>query len=377
MGEQEEKSVKIFEYIPELDAFKTAKEYECIARVLNLGEWNSVVWMGRLFALDNDYGEHWFDNDDEREELAKKVAQKSNLPPFCKDYTEIMARWYDLVDNVLKKEYGVNSHEQLLIIKPSRFKKNHACHSQEQRKRFWTDALESLHLSLETAFEEAIDAYEFDKEMHDKDSNSPFKEMNIERRIKKIRDKFSQEEAKLSKQMIRIFDYHQGIDAFTVTEEYEQLALTLKLYEDGRGKTRQGNPVRWIGRLFTMDRDYGKLWCENWQDREFIQDDLETDDEEFDEEKLRGYYTVNPDRFCDGDDGPCHLSAQRKRFWTDVLKSLHLSLDTLFDEARTKYLRELELVKKYPNELIFEGHLHGKEYFDLEKTIKGITEIYT
>jgi hypothetical protein len=125
-----------------------------------------------------------------------------------------------------------------------------------------------------------------------------------------------------------------------------------------------------------MDQDYGELWFENWQDREFIQDNLERNDEKFDDEKLRDFYTVNPDRFCDGDDGPCHTSAQRKRFWTDALKSLRLSLDTLFEEARAKYVKELELVKKYSDEFISEGYIHGEEYFDLEKAIKEITEIY-
>ena len=43
---------------------------------------------------------------------------------------------------------------------------------------------------------------------------------------------------------------------------------------------------------------------------------------------------VVPFRFSDGRDGPCHAPEMRKRFWTDVLKSLELSLDLLFDEAR-------------------------------------------
>lgn len=378
MGEPENKSVKIFDYIPELDAFKATKEYECIARVLNLCEWSPVVWIGRLFALDNDYGEHWFDNHDERDKLAE---EKFGLPGKEK-WKEMpgndLQASYSSAEKKLKEQYGVQTFERLYLVIPERFvqRRNRACHSQEQRKSFWADVCKSLHLRLETLFEEARDAYELDKEMHDKDSSSPFKEINIEKRIKKIKEKFRQKETKPDKQMIKIFDYNKVIDAFTATEEYKELALALKLYEDGRGEIRQGNPVKWIGRLFTRDQDYGKLWCENWQDREFIRDGMETGDQEFDEEKLREFYTVNPDRFVDGRNRPCHSSEQRKSFWTDVLKSLHLSIDTLFEEARAKYARELELVKKYSNELIFEGHLHGKEQFDLEKTIKEITEIY-
>ncbi len=385
MAEQKEKSAKIFEYIPDLDAFKATREYECIARILHLTEWNPVVWIGRYFALDNDYGEHWFDNHDERDRVVQEIIKNQPEEPmkivrelaedFGKTPKEIE---YNLADKVLKEDYSVDSHEQLLIIDPSCFisGRRRACHSPEQRKRFWTDVCKSLNLSLETIFDEARENYEAGKEFHDEYSEVPFNEINIERRIKKIKDKFSQKEAKLDKQRIWIFEYNQGIDAFTATEEYKEIAYALKLNED-RNAIYQGNPVKWIGRLFTRDQDYGELWFENWQDREFIRDDMEMDEIEFDNEKLREYYTVNPDRFCDGDDGPCHYSAQRKKFWKDVLKSLRLSLDTLFEEARAKYKRELELVKKYPHELIFEGHLHGKEPFDLEKKIEEIKAIYT
>jgi hypothetical protein len=44
---------------------------------------------------------------------------------------------------------------------------------------------------------------------------------------------------------------------------------------------------------------------------------------------------IDPERFQNGKDGPCHAPALRKRFWTDVLRSLELSYDLLADEART------------------------------------------
>ena len=44
---------------------------------------------------------------------------------------------------------------------------------------------------------------------------------------------------------------------------------------------------------------------------------------------------IDPERFQNGKDGLCHSPDVRKRFWTDVLSSLELSYDLLFDEART------------------------------------------
>jgi hypothetical protein len=43
---------------------------------------------------------------------------------------------------------------------------------------------------------------------------------------------------------------------------------------------------------------------------------------------------IDPDRFQDGVDGPCHDAEQRRRFWTDVVSSLELSFETVFAEAR-------------------------------------------
>jgi hypothetical protein len=62
-------TVRVFKYIDQLDAFVVTDEYRHLAEQLGLSEWNPVVWIGRLFTLDNDYGEHGFDNWDEREAL--------------------------------------------------------------------------------------------------------------------------------------------------------------------------------------------------------------------------------------------------------------------------------------------------------------------
>ena len=54
--------IRIFKFVEAIDAFIVTKEFADLTDRLNLTEWNHVVWLGRLFTLDEDYGEHWFDN---------------------------------------------------------------------------------------------------------------------------------------------------------------------------------------------------------------------------------------------------------------------------------------------------------------------------
>lgn len=54
--------IKIFKYIPDVGCFIVAPLYKELADKLGLTEWNEVVWIGRYFFLDDDVGEHWFDN---------------------------------------------------------------------------------------------------------------------------------------------------------------------------------------------------------------------------------------------------------------------------------------------------------------------------
>jgi hypothetical protein len=69
-------AVKIFRYIEDLDCFVVTDEYRKIADQLGLSEWNPVVWIGRLFTLDNDYGEHWFDNWTLRDQLQPEAEKR-------------------------------------------------------------------------------------------------------------------------------------------------------------------------------------------------------------------------------------------------------------------------------------------------------------
>ena len=119
--------IKVFKYIPAIDAFIVEPKFKEVADYLGLSEWSEVVWIGRYFTLDNDFGEHWFDNWDERD---KREAEAKKL--------------------------GI-AYEQILAIDPARFmdKKDGPCHSNEERKQFWTDVLMSLQLSPELIFMEA------------------------------------------------------------------------------------------------------------------------------------------------------------------------------------------------------------------------------
>lgn len=129
--------MKIFKYIDKLDCFIVNPDYKEIANKLGLNEWNEVVWIGRYFSLDNDNGEHWFDNWELRDKLKSKAAA-----------------------------LGID-YDDLLVIEPERLKNDFdgPVHTGDERKRFWTDVLKSLELSFDTIFSEAIKLNnELDKE---------------------------------------------------------------------------------------------------------------------------------------------------------------------------------------------------------------------
>jgi hypothetical protein len=125
----------------------------------------------------------------------------------------------------------------------------------------------------------------------------------------------------MSLKTITIFQYLDNLDCFVVSDGYRRIADQLGLTE--------WSPVVWIGRLFTLDNDYGEHWFDNWHLREPL--DLEAARRGLTEEEL---LIIDPERFQNGTDGPCHSPAFRKRFWTDVLRSLELSYDLLAEEAR-------------------------------------------
>lgn len=128
-------NIKIFHYLEEGDFFVEDENYSYICDLLNLEEWNRVVWIGRLFLMDNDFGEHWFDNHDLKEEK-KEVARKLGY-----------------------------RHEQIFVLDPSVFTdgKDGPCNTDAFRKQFWTDVLKSLELNLGTLIEKARQVNEYYK----------------------------------------------------------------------------------------------------------------------------------------------------------------------------------------------------------------------
>jgi hypothetical protein len=113
--------VRIFRYHPGVDAFALTAEYAALAEVLGMEGWESFAWIGRLFTLDNDVGEHWFDNWALREQRAEVAAR-----------------------------HGLDA-DTLLFIDPRRMAdgRDGPCNTDEFRTRFWTEVLSSLDLSEE------------------------------------------------------------------------------------------------------------------------------------------------------------------------------------------------------------------------------------
>jgi hypothetical protein len=147
--------IKVFDYIPELDCFVVREEFKVLMERLNLSEWTPVVWVCRLFILDNDYGEHLFDNWDEREQFGKKIKELG----LKFDENELMIVVPERFAG--KSPYCFNCNKRVeKAICPECKSELHVgadgpCHSDEQRKRFWTDVLDCLSLDLETIFVEA------------------------------------------------------------------------------------------------------------------------------------------------------------------------------------------------------------------------------
>ena len=150
--------IRVFDYLLELDAFLITPEFRAIAEGLGLTEWHEAVWIGRYLILDNDYGEHIFDNWELREERAAK-AEALGIEP---DY--------------------------LMIVDPARFQNGEdgPCHTDAERKQFWTDVFQSLHLSLDTIIAEA-------RKENERRKHSEWDEVmdDLEERVARVREGFS------------------------------------------------------------------------------------------------------------------------------------------------------------------------------------------
>ena len=135
---------------------------------------------------------------------------------------------------------------------------------------------------------------------------------------------------------IKVFDYIEDLDAFLVRLEFTALSERLGLTE--------WSPVVWIGRLFMLDNDYGEHWFDNWDEREVLEERAAV-------LGIASYdlMVVLPSRITNSDDGPCNSSEVRKAFWTDVLKSLTLSYELIFEKARHNNSQMADLVARYPD----------------------------
>src|SRR5262252_1856499 len=111
--------MRIFRYLPEIEAFQLTPEYIALAEALHMDGWEAFAWLGRLFSLDNDVGEHWLDNWDLREQRAQSAAR-----------------------------HGLDT-STLLIVNARRMAdgRDGPCNTDEFRGRFWKEVLMSLDLS--------------------------------------------------------------------------------------------------------------------------------------------------------------------------------------------------------------------------------------
>ena len=130
---------------------------------------------------------------------------------------------------------------------------------------------------------------------------------------------------------LKIFRYLEGLDCFVVSDEYRKIADQLGLSE--------WHPAVWIGRLFTLDNDYGEHWFDNWDLRDRLKPEAEKRGIAYED-----LMVIDPDRLKNDADGPCHTAELRKKFWTDVLKSLELSYDSIFAEARAENAKIREIL---------------------------------
>lgn len=102
-------------------------------------------------------------------------------------------------------------------------------------------------------------------------------------------------------QYYKVFDYIDALDCFIVNRHFKELMDCFGITE--------WNEVVWVGRYLTLDNDYGEHWFDNWDEREAIEE--EAVKLGYEQEDLM---IIKPERFADGEDGPCHNDVERKNF---------------------------------------------------------------
>jgi hypothetical protein len=116
--------------------------------------------------------------------------------------------------------------------------------------------------------------------------------------------------------MIKIFTYIPELDCFVINPEYKKIANTLNLDE-----------LTWIGKYFLLEGDTTRGWIGKTNDKILEKQAIKLEINPAD------LLSINPEIFQQGQDDSHYSILERKGFWTDVLISLELSADTIFNEA--------------------------------------------
>lgn len=147
-----EAPIKIFDYYPEIDAFLCTKEYKRLAEILGVAEWTPVCWLTRLIARDQDFGEHMFDNWDERAALRAKGIEFEF--PEGEDWdTLLIVNPFWFTESHSKCMKCMKECKRAVCIEcgsDMNVGADGPCHSDEIKKKFWTDVFKSMEISFDT-----------------------------------------------------------------------------------------------------------------------------------------------------------------------------------------------------------------------------------
>lgn len=214
--------IQIFTYISEGDYFVEHEDYQDIAPDLGLVEWNAMVWIGRLFSLDNDFGEHWMDNFELIEQKQATLKETKRQLPM----------------------------QPIYVIDPDRMKdgKDGPCHQAEFRKQFWTDVLRNLKINLGTLIDKARQVNKTEGK-NPEDNPLP----NLERNIIEIVKRYAPESPLIQ----AYYESQLGIDPKLIAEIAGTISMGMLCYVDK--KTQE------LGFIPDMDKYYG-VDTEEWEE---------------------------------------------------------------------------------------------------------------
>ncbi len=166
--------MKIFDYRPDIssDTFVATKDYSRIARILHMDH-VLATWIGELFALDKSQGVNWFSNWCIQDKLGEELLKRHESPADGEAFNRL-----------LQERYKVRSYKDVVILNLS---DNYGkVDDSEFYRRFWIELLDSLHLRLETIFDEARTLNDR-AERCAKHYGDPFKPVDLESRISRIK----------------------------------------------------------------------------------------------------------------------------------------------------------------------------------------------